>query len=92
MVVKLKFTAQLKEEAGIRADQIELAEGEKLQTVLKKLSDRYGKKFKNILFNNNGEYLNSNLIAINEFQVNYKENPSLKDGDELMIMSPIAGG
>lgn len=92
MVVKVKFTAQLKEEAGIGADHIELAEGEKLQTVLKKLSDRYSEKFKNILFGNNGEYLNSNLIVINEFQENYKENPSLKDGDELMIMSPIAGG
>ena len=91
-MIKLKFTAQLKEKAGVAIDQIEIAEGEKLQSILKKLADRYGKDFATILFDDNGAFRNSNLIAINEYQENYKENPTLKNGDELILMSPIAGG
>lgn len=91
-MIKLKFTAQLKEKTGLAVDQIEITNGEKLQSILKRLADRYGKGFATILFDDTGNFRNSILIAINEYQENYKDNPTLKNGDELILMSPIAGG
>ncbi len=92
MKLKLRFTAQLKDLAGLGTDEITLNENEKLQSSLKIIAERYGEQFTHVLFDENGNYRNSNLIIINQDQVNYDENSALNDGDELTLMSPIAGG
>ena len=92
MNVKLRYTAQLKDKAGLETENIELKPNENLHDLLKKLASRYGEEFGNILFDENGTYRNSNLIAIYLFQVSYEENNELKDGDEITLISPVSGG
>jgi MoaD family protein len=92
MIIKLRFTAQIKEVTGVGTDQIELNENEKLHDLIKKLVDRYGHKFENILFNDAQVYRNSNLIVVNQSQVNYEENTTLTEGVQVTLMSPISGG
>ena len=92
MNIKLKFTAQIKDAVGQGIDAITIGDNEKIQDVLDKLVDKYGNPFKAILFDKNNKYRNSNLIAINQFQVDYDENHALNDGDEITLMSPISGG
>ncbi len=92
MNIKLRFTAQLKDKAGLSTDQIELNPNEKLQSLLRRLVERYGNDFGEILFDEKGFYRNSNLIAINGYQVNYEENNELNEGDEITILSPVSGG
>ena len=92
MIIKLRFTAQLKDFAGVGIDKVELGKNEKLQSLLQKLTERYGDRFNDVLFDENGSYRNSNLIVINQTQVDFDENTLLKDRDEVTLMSPIAGG
>lgn len=92
MNIKLRFTAQLKDKAGLGTDQIVLNPNEKLQSLLRRLVEKYGHGFGEILFDEKGFYRNSNLIALNGYQVNYIENNNLKEGDEVTILSPVSGG
>jgi len=92
MIIKLRFTAQLKDAAGVGSDQIELLKNEKIQSFLKRTVDKYGSTYGNILFDEKGMYRHSNLIVVNQVQENYEENTLLNDGDELMLLSPVAGG
>lgn len=90
--VKVRFTAQLKDKAGLNTDLFELNPNEKIQSLLRRLVERYGNGFGEILFDEKGFYRNSNLIAINGCQVNYEENSKLNQGDEVTILSPVSGG
>lgn len=92
MNIRIRFTAQLKDKAGLGTDLIELNSTEKLQSLLRRLVERYGPDFGQILFDEKGFYRNSNLIALNGSQVNYIENNDLKEGDEVTILSPVSGG
>ena len=92
MNIKLRFTAQIKDAAGLGSDRITLNENEKLQSLLRRLGERYGEKFRKILYDDKGQYHSSNLIVVNEEQIEYYENVSLKDGDELILLSPVSGG
>ncbi len=64
----------------------------KLQDLIMKLVDKYGSEFKSILFDENGTYRYSNLIVIDQSQVNYDDNTAMTDGVEVTLMSPISGG
>ncbi len=92
MNIKLKFTAQIKDILGRNSDTIEVENGIKLKDLISKLVTRYGKVFESILFDDNGLYRHSNLIIVNQSQVNYDENVTLSDGVEVTLMSPISGG
>ncbi len=92
MEIKIRFTAQLKDVVGQGTDKITIEEKENLQSVLSRLTERYGDKFKNILFDESGTYRNSILLVLNQYQINYVDNVVLNDGDEIAIMSPISGG
>lgn len=90
--IKLRFTAQLKDLAGVGIDEIELTDKEQIHLLLERLVERYDSKFGDILFDKNGDYRHSNLIVINQCQVNYDEDSVLNDGDQVTLMSPISGG
>lgn len=92
MNIKLRYTAQLKDVAKLGTDEIELKENEGIQFLLNCLVKRYDKGFGAILFDKEGNYRNSNLIVLNQAQVNYEEDSLLRDGDQVAIMSPISGG
>lgn len=92
MKIKLRYTAQLKDVAKVGADELELKENEGIQSLLDVLVAKYDKAFGAILFDKVGTYRNSNLIVINQSQVSYEDNTTLKDGDQVTIMSPISGG
>lgn len=92
MNIKLKFTAQIKDVVGSNSDTITIEGGNKLQDLLSALVNKYGIDFKSILFDDNGLYRHSNLIVVNQSQVNYDDNITLTDGVEVTLMSPISGG
>ena len=92
MTIKLKFTAQIKDVVGTNADTIHVEDDYKLQELLNALVHKYGTDFKSILFDEAGLYRHSNLIVVNQSQVNYDDNITLTDGVEVTLMSPISGG
>ena len=92
MNIQIRYFAQVKKEAGKGSETLEMEAGINLQKCIEKLSTRHTKHFKEMLYDESGAYRDSVILIINNDQVRYAENPELKEGDELMIMSPIAGG
>ncbi|MBJ6368957.1 MoaD/ThiS family protein [Snuella sedimenti] len=92
MDITLKFTAQIKDVVGKASDTVTANDGTNLQQLLTNLGGIYGERFKAILFDEKGAYRHSNLIVINQSQVNYEDNVTLADGMEITLMSPISGG
>lgn len=90
--IKLRFTAQLKDKAGLGSDTISVNKEDTLQDVLRQLPKKYGTDFGTVLFDDNGTYRHSNLIVVNQNQVGYEENITVENGMEIMLMSPISGG
>lgn len=92
MKINIKYFAQVKKEAGKGSETLEFETGIDLQKCIKILSTQHTKSFYEILYDASGMYRDSVILIINNDQVRYAENPELNVGDELMIMSPIAGG
>ena len=92
MKIDIKYFAQIKREAGKQSAELELKPGTTLQQCIKEVSGINNVGFKNIIFDEFGSYRNAIILVVNSVQVRYDENPEMNDGDELMLMSPIAGG
>lgn len=92
MKIHIKYFAQVKKEAGKGSETLEFEAGIDLQKCIKILSAKHTKSFNEMLYDESGAYRDSVILIINNDQVRYAENPELNEGDELMIMSPIAGG
>lgn len=90
--IKLRFTAQLKDVAGVGTDMLIINEQTGLKDVLLQIAGQYGKEFTSILFDEDNNYRNSNLIVVNQTQVNFDDDIILNQGDEITLMSPISGG
>ncbi len=92
ITIKLRFTAQLKDQVGLATDTVLVNETDTLQDLLSHLVEKYGNDFGTILFDENENYRHSNLIVINQIQENYEDDITLVDGMEVTLMSPISGG
>lgn len=92
MKIDIKYFAQIKKEAERQSDELDLKSGATLQECLIEVSRKKSASFNNILFDEHNAYRGSVILILNSIQVRYDENPEMKDGDELMLMSPIAGG
>ena len=92
MQIRIKYFAQLKSKAGKTSEVLKLESGQDLQECIKTVSERNDGRIDEILFDESGTYRDSVVLVINSRQVRYVENPKMNDGDELMILSPIAGG
>ena len=91
-IIKVKYTAQLKKAVGKANDLLEIEEELTIEGCLKLLLAKYTEAFTNIVFDENGNYLNAVLLVVNGVQRDFEDATELQNGDELMIMSPIAGG
>ena len=92
MKIVIKYFAQVKVEAGKQSEQLDLKPGVTLQECVNEICKSKTSGFKKILFDENGSYGDTVVLILNSNQTRYDENPVLNDGDELMLMSPIAGG
>ena len=92
MKIEIKYFAQIKKEAGKPSDEIELEPGATLQKCIDEIGKKNAIGFKNILFEESGAYRDAVVLVVNGVQVRYDENLKMNDGDELLLMSPIAGG
>jgi MoaD family protein len=92
MKIEVRFTAQIKREAGRGSEVLDVHEGCSLEQVLTALNGRYTQGFDRILFDERGQYRETAMLVVNGQQVFFHVPQELKEGDVLTIMSPIAGG
>ncbi len=92
MKIELCYTAQLAMEAGGASETLEVEEGASIDTLIRHLAESRGGKFAKLLLNDEGNPHPTIMRIVNGEQIDRAHAPKLQDGDELMLMSPIAGG
>lgn len=92
MQIKIKYNAQLKKEAGIGDEVLNLQSGQSFDDLLNIISDKHSNGFRNVIFDDQNRRRRSLLTIRNGTQINGEETLKLNDGDEILLMSPIAGG
>jgi len=91
MKIKIKYTAQLKKEAATGEEWKDVEASVEIEDLLKELTNGKNEKFQNILFDENNHRRQSILVIHNNEQVS-GQVMEFKENDEILIMSPIAGG
>lgn len=91
MKIKIKYTAQLKKEAGVSEDWTEVESGIEVEDLLRSIAIGRSDAFRNILFDEENNRRQSILVIHNNEQIE-SEQLRLNENDEILIMSPIAGG
>ena len=92
MKVTVNYYGQLKQITNKDSESCDLSEQTDLNQMLAGLASQYGDKFKDFVFDQAGEIRVSLMISVNDNVVDKKPAPCLKDGDEVSILTPIAGG
>ncbi|MFH0942421.1 MAG: MoaD/ThiS family protein [Chloroflexota bacterium] len=89
MKISVLFFAQLRELAGIRQTEVTLAEGSRLVDLIQQLSRQYGSAFKREMANIAGLRI---LVNGQENEVLEGPETQLKEGDNIVLLPPVAGG
>jgi molybdopterin synthase sulfur carrier subunit len=95
--ISIRFFTVLREVTGKKEETIEFQEGEKstIDTVLKNLSKRYGKRFSEYLYDpQTGEVKHFLQFLVNgksTYNINGLET-ELANGDVIAIIPPVGGG
>lgn len=92
MNISIEYFGQLQHIAGVKGESVELADGTDVKTLVAQLAERWGERFKDFVFGEDGQLRRSIPVVVNDRQIAYGEEVQLKDGAKVMILSPIAGG
>lgn len=92
MRVTVHYLAQLKRYAGVSSETIETAGTSTLSGLLEVLAGLHGDGFRAALLDEQGQPRPALLFFLGDDQVRPHEARPLREGDEVTILSPMAGG
>jgi MoaD family protein len=94
MKIKVKFFTSLREITGKKVDEIQLQRVITVQELLTLLSKKYGKKFKEYVYNKKGKVQSFLSFILNGKNINNMQGfgTKLKEGDVIAIVPPVGGG
>lgn len=92
MQVTIKYFAQVRQAAGVESETLPLRLGVDIQTALVELVKRHGEDFRAIVLDQTGCVRPGLLTVVNGQSVTNPKRHSLADGDELSLISAVAGG
>jgi len=94
MKVEVKFFTSLREITGKKVDEVQLQNVITVEELLTLLSEKYGKKFREYIYNKKGEPQEFLSFLVNGTNINNIKgfDIKLKDGDVVAILPPVGGG
>jgi molybdopterin synthase sulfur carrier subunit len=94
MKVEVKFFTSLREITGKKADEIQLQSVITVEELLTLLSEKYGKKFREYIYNKKGKVQDFLSFLVNGRNINVLQgfDTELKQGDIIAIIPPVGGG
>jgi len=87
----LRYFAKIREITGKREETVVLHEGNSVMDALSKLSEIYGEKFSQYIFDKKKPKEDLTFL-VNGQAINNFNKKMLKEGDVLAILPPISGG
>ena len=92
MKITLRYTSQLATAAGTSEEDIEVADGVGLLELLGNLSREHGPEFSKFVVNDDGNPVPTLVVAVNGTQVDLRDDLSLEDESEVILITPMSGG
>ncbi len=92
MSVTLNLFGQLRHIADADEVSIDVATDSTLLSTLKALAGNYDDSFSTMLFDESGAVRPTMMVLINETTIDKANPPSIQDGDQITLLSAIAGG
>jgi molybdopterin synthase sulfur carrier subunit len=94
MKVEVKFFTSLREITGKKSDEIQLQNVITVEELLTLLSEKYGKKLREYVYNKKGKVQDFLSFLINGKNINVLQgfDTELKQGDTIAIIPPVGGG
>lgn len=94
MKIKVKFFTSLREITNKKVDEIQLKNAITVEELLAILSEKYGKKFREYIYNKKGKVQDFLSFLVNGKNINVLQelDTELKQGDILAIIPPVGGG
>jgi len=90
--LKVSYSGQARAAAGCGSESFELPAPATLHDLLLATASRHGERMKALLETSPARSAPAVLVFVGEEQVRWDAPPVLKDGDEVMLLSPISGG
>jgi MoaD family protein len=93
ITVTVHYYNMLRHHTGLASERLELPEGTEVLAVIRRLADRYGPAFAELLLSPSGGLAAHLVVFVNQQLVcPAKHVPPLADGDELKLFPAISGG
>jgi len=94
MKVEVKFFTSLREITGKKVEEIQLQSTITVEELLTLLSEKYGKKFREYIYNKKGEVQGFLSFLVNGKNINILQgfDTKLQEGDTVAILPPVGGG
>ena len=91
--VKVKYFAEIKDITGRKEDVFSLKGGCTIKDIVTKVTETYGKSLSNRILSDDMRLRDDYSILVNGENVDFPDSEKvLEDGDEVVILPPIAGG
>jgi molybdopterin converting factor small subunit len=92
MRVSVRYMAQLRAAAGIAEESVDVEGPCTASDLAARLAARHGDALRRLLLGADGRLSPVILAFVGDAQVGPEERLALKDGDVIVLLSPIAGG
>ena len=94
MKIEVKFFTSLREITGKKVDEIQLQSVITVEELLTLLSEKYGKKFRDYIYDKEGKIKGFMSFILNGKNINNMQglHTKLQDGDVIAFIPPIGGG
>ena len=94
MKVEVKFFTSLREITGKKVDEIQLQNTVTVNELVTLLSEKYGKNFREYIYNKKGDVQEFLSFLVNGKNINIMQgfDTKLQEGNVVVILPPIGGG
>ncbi|MCJ7721179.1 MoaD family protein [Candidatus Bathyarchaeota archaeon] len=94
MKVEVKFFTSLREITGKKVDEIQLQNTVTVNELVTLLSEKYGKNFREYIYNKKGDVQEFLSFLVNGKNINIMQgfDTKLQEGNVVAILPPIGGG
>lgn len=94
MKIEIKFFTSLREITSKKVEKLELQKNITIDELIILLSNKFGKKFKEYIYNKNGKIQDFLSFLINGKNINTLQGlaTKLQEGDVVAILPPVGGG
>jgi MoaD family protein len=88
----MRYFAQVREAAGVEAEELAMAEGSTLISLLRHAATLHGEAFRSLVLTAEGQVRPSLIVLRNGVPTRQSPEGRLSAGDEVSIFSPVSGG